>query len=390
MRVLTPAGRALAAAGAALVAAGAVARYSELMLLGVTALVAVAAGVAAAVGRPDLSIERRLAPSRVTEGAEAFGDVTVTNRAGRRSPPLLAVEAVGDRRVGVGVPRLRPGARVTARYRLPTDRRGLHPVGPLTLARSDALRLAVTTTEHPSSSLLVVVPRVHDVAPVPAGRSRDMDGPTTSASPHGGVAFHSLREYTPGDDLRLIHWRSTARTGTLMVRHNVVPHEPRVVVVLDTHAGSYRGDAFEDAVRVAASLCVATAGRGAPVALRTTAGRSTSASTAAGTGRDALLDLLAGVEATADDRGLADPAWLGPEGESASLAVVTGHPPPDDLAALGTARARFGTVCLVRVGDAGGADARAASVEGVVTGIVAVEGRTSEDAAAAWNQRVRP
>jgi len=47
---------------------------------------------------------------------------------------------------------------------------------------------------------------------VPAGRARDLDGPTFDSSPQGSAAFHTLRDYVPGDERRHIHWRSTART----------------------------------------------------------------------------------------------------------------------------------------------------------------------------------
>lgn len=381
-RILTGSGRAVGLAGAALVGGGLVAGYGELVLLGAACLVAVVAAVALMSRRPDMTATREITPVRVEEGGDAYGLLTVQNQARRNSPPLLAVEAVGARRVAVSLPSLRPGAAATTRYRLPTDRRGVYRVGPLTLARSDPLRLALLSTEHPSHSVLSVLPRVHHVEAVPTGRSRDMDGPTTATSPQGGVVFHSLREYAPGDDLRLIHWRSTARTGTLMVRHNVVPHEPRVLVVLDTRADSYVGDAFEDAVRMAASLCSATADLGAPLRVRTTGGY-TAASPGGGSGRELILDLLAGVQSGDDDAGLSGLTTVVSEGDGASLAIVTGHPPAEQVGAIGAVRRRFDMVSVVRVGEPGPESAPA------VAGVFAVDGRSSEDAAAAWNARAR-
>jgi uncharacterized protein (DUF58 family) len=209
-----------------------------------------------------------------------------------------------------------------------------------------------------------------------------MDGPTTVGSPQGGIAFHSLREYVPGDDRRLIHWRATARTGTLMVRHNVVPNEPRLMVVLDTSEEPYRPDSFEHAVRVAASLCAAACDGGFPVRLRTTGGASVVCERG-GTGRDLVLDLLAAVERSGDDGGLAALVHMVPDEQGVSLGVVTGQPPVQLLGAISAVRSRFDMVSVVMVGEE---FARAAPT---VDGSFVVNCATSTDFAAIWNGELR-
>ena len=77
------------------------------------------------------------------------------------------------------------------------------------------------------------------LAPLPVGFAKDLEGPTSDASPAGDVAFHALREYELGDDHRHIHWMSSARTGTLMVRHYVDNRRPNLTVVVDTEIDSY-------------------------------------------------------------------------------------------------------------------------------------------------------
>ena len=379
-RVLTTSGKVVAAAAVLFLLAGTLAHYPELIAVGLACVFALLTGLWWMLLRPDMVATREVTPARVAVGESARGILTLTNAATRRSPPLLAVESVGVRKVAVALPSLAPGASYVARYALPTDRRGVFRVGPLTMARSDPLRLVMLAQDHASHSTLAVHPRVHVVDPVPTGRARDMDGPTTSTSPQGGIAFHSLREYVPGDDLRLIHWRSTARMGTLMVRHNVVPNEPRLMVVLDTSAAPYSEETFEDAVRVAASLCVAACDGGYPLSFRTTGGAVTAADRS-GDGRAIVLDLLAGIERSEDDPGLVGLARMVPEEAGVSLGVVTGQASAEQVANISAVRNRFDMVSLVMVGELYDRPPPA------VSGAYVVNCRTSDQFAVTWNAR---
>ncbi len=375
--MLTETGRAVAVLAVLLLAAGAMLDYPEVLAVGVACLLALLVAAAWMFLRPDVTATRRIEPERVRAGEPAHAILNIVNEASRPSPPIIATEAIADRKVLVAVPSLSGRGSTSVRYRLPTDRRGVFTVGPLTIGHADPLRLMRVTQSYTSQTTLWVHPQVHAVAPLPWGRNRDLDGVTSDNSPRGGVAFHSLREYHAGDDRRFIHWRSSARLGTLLVRHQVVPSHPRMLIILDTSLAPYSGDSFEDAVRVAASQATAAGIRGFPLEVRTTGGRAAGCPGSAG-GLRPILDLLAEVQPSADDPGLSALTGVVPEEDGVSLGVVTGQVDHGSATMLCAIRRRFGVVTLVMVGEQFNRPAPN------LRGVLAFNVRTSTDFARVW------
>jgi uncharacterized protein (DUF58 family) len=189
-----------------------------------------------------------------------------------------------------------------------------------------------------------------------------------------------LRKYETGNDLRLVHWKASARAGTLMVRNNVVPHEPQLTTVLDTKSDSYAGDDFEHAVRIVASLCVAARRSGVPMLLRTTGGDAAS-SDRPSLGGSPVLDLMASVVPSTREAGLGWLPTLAPRQAGLSLVVVTGQPGPTALRAVSMVYQRYEQVTLVQVGDP---STSTRSVPGAFVMSVA----SSSEFESAWNKAI--
>jgi uncharacterized protein (DUF58 family) len=282
--------------GTLLVVTGIALHYPEIAAAGATLVVAVATAFAWVWNRVHLSVTRALDPVRATVGdTDARGNLVVVNDSTRSAARVIAREKLGTSHVDVQVPRLPPRARAEVSYDLPTDRRAILQVGPLSLVRSDPFGLVRFEQHYGTEQSFYIHPRRFPIARLPATLIRSLEGPTNDTAPRGSVAFHALREYAPGDDRRHIHWRSSARFDTLMVRQYVDTSLPDVTIVLDTRRSTHSDESFEQAIEVAASLIVLAAAGGFPIELVTTAAQSFDAQ-GASKPIQYFLDRLAGVE----------------------------------------------------------------------------------------------
>lgn len=350
--MLTPLGWGTAAGSAALYAAGWWLGYPEPATFAVAGFAAVAAAAGWTLPRPRLDVRREIAPAKVGRGEPATGVLHVTS-AGRGVRGLSARDAAGSAEVAVDVPRLRAGATRTVSYRLPTDRRGRIPVGPLRLVRADPLRLARRVREYGEPRTLLVRPRTVVLPPLPSGRAHHLDGPTSDRSPAGTATFHALREYVIGDELRHIHWKSSARTGTLMVRQLVDASLPTTTVVLEARPECWpEPDDFELAVDAAASVASGAASGGFPVKVLT--GNGPVSDTRGGPEDvEEILDRLTAVTTQECPRSTMDVVRRVRAG--GSLIVVT--PGEAELGRIAAVRSRFDRVVVLRVRPAGPAPA---------------------------------
>lgn len=271
--------------------------------------------LASLITRRDLAIEvsRVVAPARVRADEHADVTVSVHNR-GRRTTPLLRGEehvahALGDR-PHLLIPRLEGGVSRELTYRVRTPVRGHHPIGPLSVRVTDPFSLATRAVTVPGENSLIVLPRVVPLTPARGGPAGG--GGETSSIPQ--MALHGeesvgVREYRVGDDLRRVHWRSTARTGETMVRQDEHPARRRALVVLDdrasVHAGT-GGGSFEWSVTAAASIITVLLGEQFEVHLRLSC--DATSWVAPVEGLESALDELAAVQPapTTSARGIVD------------------------------------------------------------------------------------
>ncbi len=196
-----------------------------------------------------------LGRDRIVVGEQASGAVALTNVLGRRVLPLIVELPVGRVVAEFDVPSLAAHAVHEELFSIPTHRRAVIEVGPVRAIRADPLRLLNRDRVIEPATTLYVHPRTVAVESAAAGLVRDLEGSVVRTITDSDMAFHALRAYVPGDDRRFIHWKSSARTGTLMVRQFEETRRAHMLVVLSTRLGEYAdADEFETAVSVAGSL----------------------------------------------------------------------------------------------------------------------------------------
>ncbi len=256
MRItVSPLGWGIAAVGLVAVVVGRQVRWVELAAVGVGCLLLILAGLAMAWGRSRYEVRLELAERRVPVGQPVVARLEVS--AARRSLPARVDLPVGPETVAVWLPTLAAGASHDVLFPVPTDHRAVVPVGPAAIGRGDPLGLVSRDQRFTDVLELLVHPRVVGLADVRPGLLRDLEGQATRELSDADLSFHALREYVPGDDRRMIHWRTSARTGTLMVRQFEDTRRTRTTVALATAVDDYADpDEFEMAVSVAASLAL--------------------------------------------------------------------------------------------------------------------------------------
>jgi len=207
------------------------------------------------IGRTAYDVSLDLNRTRVVVGERAVGALTLSNTGTRAILPSRVVLPVGNGRGVFDVHRLSPGEQAEELFAIPTSRRAVVKVGPVSVVRGDPLGLFERVHRRDEPVDLFVHPRTVLFDGQSLGFLRDLEGlPATDLSPDD-VSFHALREYQAGDDLRHVHWKSTARTGHIMVRQYEETRRSHFVIGLSTSPADYRDDdEFELAVSVAGSL----------------------------------------------------------------------------------------------------------------------------------------
>lgn len=348
--MLTRQGWLTAGGAVVLIAAGRLLGVVELFVMGAaTGALVVAAIVIVMLTRLRLAVARNVSPPRVYAGTPSRVELSMRNDGERTTPVLRLFDAVtGTRGADLLLSPLEPDVVNRAAYRLPTEHRGIVEIGPLEVIVSDPFGLAQSSTIAAPKAELTVYPHVDQIVPVPhtSGDDPHAGADHPSALGRSGEDFYALRDYVVGDDLRRVHWPSTARRDELTVRQDELPWQGRVTVLLDVRRNAHTPASLELAVSAAASIITASWKRRDLVRLVTT--DNTDFGFGAGTAHaEAIMEFLATVASSPAGTMRGVLGALGQAGNGGAIVPIVGAIADAELASLTRLRGRFASVTIV-------------------------------------------
>jgi len=231
--------------------------WLELVAVAYAGCVLLAVAALYLFGRNSFTISLDVPRSRVVVGEAAGGHIIAANPTRRRLLGVKTEVPVGPGLAEFAMPSLPHGGSFRDEFAIPTARRGVFTVGPVRTVRADPIGLVRRELVWTGTVEVFVHPRTIGVPSTSTGFIHDLEGNPTRDLSNSDVSFHALREYVPGDERRYIHWKSTAKTGTYMVRQFEETRRSHLVIALSLAASDYAADdEFEMAVSVAGSLGV--------------------------------------------------------------------------------------------------------------------------------------
>ena len=263
-RLLTGRGRLLLLVGVVALLAAMVAGQRDVIRLSLLLLsLPLVALLLVSRARLRLSCERSVEPAQVPLGSPMRGRITL-GQDGLLPAGILMLEDSVPRELGPRPRFLVDKADLSWRreveYPLLGRIRGRFATGPLMVRTTDPFGLVQLDRQFVATTEVMVTPQI---VPLPAIRSTGGGGSAGEARPHRiGVVGQDdalIREYRQGDEVRRIHWRSTAHRGQLMVRREEQAWDPSASVILDSRAGAHAGHGLQSSLEWAVSAAASVA-----------------------------------------------------------------------------------------------------------------------------------
>lgn len=265
---LTSVGSSVLIAAVGLVAIGLATGYREFSLIGASALIALVCAMLVPRLSSSIRLERVDTPRYVARGSTV--PMTLRATTDGAAPPSRVLDQLNGILVSVDLPSVTRRSHVETRYLVYAQRRGVHTVGPILEERTDPFGLAARTVQHDLVAELLIHPAIHQLRlPDTAQRALQASAIVPRFSEDPLADFRSLRDYEVGDDPRRVHWPSSAKAGTLVVRDQFEIRRTNRVLLLETLSTAMTPAMFEEAVEIGVSIACESLRQGMSITVLT-------------------------------------------------------------------------------------------------------------------------
>lgn len=254
---ISPLGWAVAVSGAAALIAFIPLGWHELLAYGVVAMTMTLAAILMSLGNTSFTATISLPRRRVTVGDTVTVRVDIANPGRTPTATARGDLPIGEMHERFSIPMLAPSQSKQTDVEFRTLSRAVLPIGPLRIRKGDPFGLVRHEKRLADKLDLFIHPATVPLKTLNAGLARDLEGQPSGDIVDDDLDFYGLREYEPGDDVRNVHWLSTAKTGTLMIRQYEATRRTDTALTVSVNPEEY-ADAgeFELAMSIHASIGV--------------------------------------------------------------------------------------------------------------------------------------
>lgn len=232
-------------------------RWHELLAIAAVALMMILCAIVLSLGNTGFKASIAVSRRRVTVGDDVHVTVDIDNPGRTPTTTARGDLPLGEAHERFGIPMLAPGQSTQTDIEFTTVSRAVLTVGPLNIRKGDPFGLVRHEKALAERITVYIHPNIVRLNTLNAGVARDLEGQPSGQIVDDDLDFYGLREYEPGDDVRNVHWLSSAKTGTLMIRQYEATRRTDTSMTLDVNPQDYVSqEEFEMAVSVHASLGV--------------------------------------------------------------------------------------------------------------------------------------
>ena len=241
-------------------------RWHELLAIAAVALMMILCAIVLSLGNTGFKASIAVSRRRVTVGDDVHVTVDIDNPGRTPTTTARGDLPLGEAHERFGIPMLAPGQSKQTDIEFTTVSRAVLTVGPLNIRKGDPFGLVRHEKALAERITVYIHPNIVRLNTLNAGVARDLEGQPSGQIVDDDLDFYGLREYEPGDDVRNVHWLSSAKTGSLMIRQYEATRRTDTALTISVNPDDYiDSQEFELAVSVHASIGVQCLQQNRPV-----------------------------------------------------------------------------------------------------------------------------